>query len=123
MVTEAGYPSVAVPLELRALALRQERGDVRGIAYSLELLARVASIEGDADVALQLLSAAATIRDRLGEPARPMHRALNGATQRAAQERLGRAGGAAQLTAGRELTVDAAVELAQRVRSQAVLRT
>lgn len=113
VVAEAGHPRVAVRLELQAVARRAELGDERGLAYSFELLARAATSCEATETGLLLLGAAQVIRERHGEPARPMHRALNHATRAAGRAVLGTPSARGVEASGRTLTVTQALALAQ----------
>jgi len=59
----------------RGLALAAEVGDRRGMARALEGLAVVSATEGQAEPALRLAAAAATLREALGAPPAPAEQA------------------------------------------------
>lgn len=113
VVTDAGYHSFARRFEERSLAMRVELSDTRGIAFSLEVMARLAAVQGHPEQALRLLGAAATLRNRLGEPTKPMHTQANGTTIAIARTRLNDQQVTDSLAAGGELSVEQAVALAR----------
>ena len=59
-----------------SLAIFQELEDRAGIAECLEGIARVASAQGDSIRSIQLLGAAASLRDTSGVPLRPIERSV-----------------------------------------------
>ncbi len=94
-----------------ALALLREVEDRESIAYCLDGVAAVALRRGDAETALRLLSAAASLREAIGASLPPFERELHdGAREEARRSAAERAPAAEE--AGRALATDEALDLA-----------
>jgi predicted ATPase/class 3 adenylate cyclase len=94
-----------------ALALLREVQDRESIAYCLDGIGAVALRRGDAETALRLLSAAASLREAIGASLPPFEREFHdGAREEARRSAADRAAAAEE--AGRALATDEALDLA-----------
>ena len=94
-----------------ALALLREVEDRESIAYCLDGIGAVALRRGDAETALRLLSAAASLREAIGASLPPFEREFHdGAREEARRSAAERAAAAEE--AGRALATDEALDLA-----------
>ncbi len=95
-----------------AIELSRELGYNQGYAWSLRSVAGLALLVGDAERAVQLLSAEAALRETHQILVWPDEQPIITHIQREAQAILGAAGFAAAWAAGSTLSLDAALKLA-----------
>ena len=105
----------AAELYEECLSSRRLMKNPRGIALSLESSARLSSGFDDATPGTRLMAAASALRDRLGAPAMLSTQARNERFLGEAKERLGDSAFAAAWEAGRQLSMEEAVEEALTV--------
>jgi len=101
----------AISLLREVLAEQQKRGDVQGIARSLEGLAGVMLARGPEHSA-RLFGAAEALREVIGAPRWPADKAVYESDIAKAREAVGDDAFAAAWSAGRTMSVDEAVEFA-----------
>jgi predicted ATPase/DNA-binding XRE family transcriptional regulator len=111
-----------VELTRGAVVLTHELGDKEGMAACFVELAAVASNRGDGVVAARLLGAAQTIRGEVQHAQNPGHRHLNESTLDRVRDMLGEAACARALGDGRQLSQQAAVDLALDLASRVKVR-
>ncbi len=99
----------AVEHYVEALTLRREVEDRRGIAECLEGLAAVALAGSEPARGARLLGAAEALRHAISAPVPPTDRAAHARSVAATRARLGPAAATAARTAGRSLTLEAAL--------------
>ena len=99
----------AVDHYVEALTLRREVEDRRGIAECLEGLAAVALAGSEPARGARLLGAAEALRHAISAPVPPTDRAAHARSVAATRARLGPAAATAAWTAGRSLTLEAAL--------------
>jgi predicted ATPase/class 3 adenylate cyclase/Tfp pilus assembly protein PilF len=104
----------AADLWRQSLVLRRTMGDRRGLAECLEGLAAAAHAGGDQKMAVRLLAAAATIRERIGAPPLPADREEADRIMAAARARLGAEGFERSRAEGLVLSPEQAVDAALR---------
>ena len=102
----------AAALNARALALRIQIGDSLGIANSLEGMAAAAVATGGHQRAAHLLGAARGLRARLGAPSSPREQREQSPTRAAIADEFGTDFAERMLSAGQQLTVVEAIDLA-----------
>jgi adenylate cyclase len=96
-----------------SLTISRELGDKRLIAYLLEDMGGLAALEGEAERALRLASAAEALREAIGAPLSPAERDRLHPMLRPAHEALGEEAASA-LAAGRVMSMEQAIEEALR---------
>jgi predicted ATPase/DNA-binding SARP family transcriptional activator/Tfp pilus assembly protein PilF len=106
-----GESVAARAAQAEALSLRAGVGDQRGVAVSLENLALVEFDESQAERAALLLGAAEAIRDAISAPITPSRRLENEKLVAAIRLALGQPAFDQAWAAGRDLTLEQAVEL------------
>jgi predicted ATPase/class 3 adenylate cyclase len=106
---ERGEPARALALSQEGLALSQGLGDKLRMVRGLEGLATAAAALGQAERAVRLLGAAASVRDVLGSARHPMDRSAVERAEGALRAALGDAAYAAAWNAGRALSLEEAV--------------
>lgn len=99
-----------------SLALRRETGEQEGIATALEGLAEVAAGETQAVTAVQVLSAAAALRQKLGVPHPPPGRIVLERTLASLREHLDTAAFADAWAHGQAMPLDESVALAAAIK-------
>jgi predicted ATPase len=105
-----GEGARAVALGREAVALLREVGDPRAGAKSLEVLGSIiAGVGGQGEQAARLLGAAAAVRERLGAPQSPDYRQEVERLVASARQALGEQAWTAAFTAGKALSLEAAV--------------
>jgi predicted ATPase len=104
-----GDHAAARALLEEGLALHQELGEKRGIAFALEAVAGLASAQGQPERAAQLLGAAARLRAAIGAPLPPPERADYERTVAAARAHLEPAAFRAAWAEGEALPLEQAV--------------
>jgi predicted ATPase/class 3 adenylate cyclase len=96
----------------QSLLAYRERGDKEGLAVSLEGLAAVAGARDEHERSARLFGAAEAFRERIGLPLSPAERPAYEQRVSATRANLGLKRFAAAWRAGRELTIEQAMELA-----------
>jgi non-specific serine/threonine protein kinase len=105
-----GEVTRAVALGREAVALLREEGDPRASAESVEVLGSIiAGVAGQGEQAARLVGAAAALRELLGTPQAPDVRREVEQMVAPAQEALGEHAWTAAFTAGKALSLEAAV--------------
>ncbi|HEX5164069.1 MAG TPA: hypothetical protein VFV93_01635, partial [Thermomicrobiales bacterium] len=103
----------AAQLARESLALSDELGDRLMVAEGLERLARLAIVErATTGQAVQLLGAAAALREQINAPRSPSGRAEYERTLAAARRQIGETAFAARWDAGHHVTLEEAVATA-----------
>lgn len=102
----------AAALNARSLALRAQMEDPLGIANSLEGMAAVAIAADGSRRAARLLGAAQGLRARLGAASSPREQGELSPTRTAIADKLGTDLAEQELSAGQQLTVAEAIDLA-----------
>ncbi len=104
----ADYPK-AKDLFADSLAAFSDLGDRRGVAESLEGLARVAGVQGQPEPAARLFGLAEALREAIGAPLLPHDRSRYAATLATAREQLTEDAWKRAWASGRAASVEEAV--------------
>jgi DNA-binding CsgD family transcriptional regulator len=97
-----------------ALAMSQALGQKNGLAFSLEEMAGIAGVQGQAQRATKLFGAAEALREAIGAPLPPGFRALYERVMVTARAHLGEAAFAETWAQGRAMTLEQAIAEAEQ---------